>query len=145
MGKTFNCNYDKERLPRKYEEGYNNNNNLLLVNNRSNKLNFWYKIELKTIFENEYKNIRLMDSKEDNKIDIILKNKKIIKIYGCVEDENKLGIEGAIVILYKEIQRGYNIDKIEVGEIITDCTGMFVFIEEYIDDNINYKVKLVNN
>lgn len=144
MGKAFNYNYDKEN-PKQVYENKNIDKNCGVIEKRlSSNLSCRYKIEFKTIFENEYKNIKLVNGKIDNKMDFILKNKNIIKIYGYVEDENKKYVEGAVVILYKEIQRGYNVETIEVAEIITDCTGMFVFIEPYYCDNINYKVKLAN-
>lgn len=101
-----------------------------------------YNMEVESIYDNEYVNIKIFDDKSDYRNDIKLKNKKIVKICGVVKSNLEECLENKIVILYKEIQRGYNIEVIEVARAITDSMGMFMFIELYCEENINYRVKL---
>lgn len=100
-----------------------------------------YKITLETIYENQYSNVNCTKDRIDYKIDFKVKEKLIVKICGFVK-ENDIIVENKIVVLYKEIQSGYNIDVIEVAKALTDRMGMFTFIQPYIEENINYKVKI---
>lgn len=101
-----------------------------------------YEIKVESIYDNAYINIKILSNKSDYRNDIKLKNKNIVKIYGVVKDKFEEYLEDKIVILYKEIQRGYNIEVIEIGRAITDSMGMFMFIELYCEENTNYRVKL---
>ncbi|MGL5416302.1 MAG: hypothetical protein ACRDAU_11630 [Clostridium sp.] len=101
-----------------------------------------YKIEIESIYDNEYIDIKIFDNKLDYRNDVKLSDKKIVKICGDVKSTIDECLENKIVILYREIQRGYNIEVIEVARAITDSMGMFMFIELYSEENTNYRVKL---
>lgn len=101
-----------------------------------------YEIEVESIYDNAYINIKILNNRSDYRNDVKLKSKNIVKIGGVVKNKFEEYLEDKIVILYKEIQRGYNIEVIEIGRAITDSMGMFMFIELYCEENINYRVKL---
>lgn len=101
-----------------------------------------YSIEIESIYDNEYIDIKIFDDKLEYRNDVKLKNKKIVKICGIVKSAFEEYLENKIVTLYKEVQRGYNIEVIEIAHGITDSMGMFMFIELYDEENINYRVKL---
>lgn len=109
--------------------------------NDRDKIDSKYKIILETVYENQYSNIKCNKDEIDYKVDFKFKKKSIVKIYGFVKENNNV-VENKIVILYKEIQRGYNTDVIEVAKTLTDFMGTFMFIQPYYEDNINYRVKI---
>ena len=109
--------------------------------NDRDKIDSKYKIILETVYENQYSNIKCNKNEIDYKVDFKFKKKSIVKIYGFVKENNNV-VENKIVILYKEIQRGYNTDVIEVAKTLTDFMGTFMFIQPYYEDNINYRVKI---
>lgn len=105
------------------------------------KIECKYSISLETIYENQYSDVHYAKDKVDYKIDFKFKEKTIVKIYGEVK-ENGICLENKIIVLYKEIQRGYSTEVVEVGKTLTDYMGIFTFIQPYCEENIIYRVKV---
>lgn len=112
--------------------------------NKYSKINgmLKYNIIIEPLFISNYEDITTCKEKQDYKVDVILKTKQVVKIYGTARDLNSQILRGVRVFLYKEIHRGYMIDKIQDGYDITDYNGNFTFIREDIEPGTAYKVLL---
>lgn len=111
--------------------------------NDKDKIVCRYNIEIETIYNNSYTNIKINDNETDYRIDVKLKNKKIFLIYGEIRSVSNKCLKDRIAILYKEIHQGYKCELLELGKISSDSMGMFMFIQDYDEGNFNYKIKVI--
>ncbi|WP_040329929.1 hypothetical protein [Clostridium ihumii] len=116
-------------------------NKIVYIDN--SELEYCYTIENCSQLKSEAINFMVEECENEYKLDVTLKNKEYVKIYGQVRYTQKdMLASDVIVTLYKLSILNFKEEYIPICETITDSIGVFQFVLPIDIENDNYKIKL---
>ncbi|MGL4914219.1 MAG: hypothetical protein ACRC3Y_17500 [Romboutsia sp.] len=93
-------------------------------------------------FESKTLEVELKNKESEIKLDVVLEEKQISKIWGRIVDTNHRPIENVIVNLLRPEYIHFKLEYIQVNATLSDSDGFYEFeINEY-NKNVNYVVSV---
>ncbi|MGL6106065.1 hypothetical protein [Romboutsia sp.] len=85
-------------------------------------------------------NLEFKSSVSDVRVDLIVEQKKFLKLWGQVKDCDNISIQGVIVTLLKPEYINNKIEYKVVKTTKSDCMGIYQFEIDELDKGLKYRV-----
>lgn len=95
-----------------------------------------------TCFESKTLDVEFENREREIKLDIVLQEKQISKIWGRIVDSNHKPVENAIVTLLRPEYIHFKLEYIQINTTLSDGDGFYEFEISESNKNVNYVVSV---